>query len=224
MDHNRLEQLGPSSFPRLPRLATVRLLANPLVHIFPFTFTDLNATETLVMGSRLVAAEVHEDTFRSLSGLNTLRLDNTSLSSLSRALLDGMPRLRHLTLHGHIPIIDFDTFTATPLLRSLTLSHCHLEGLSLDAFFGLRELRYLDLSYNQLTRLHPGTFDHLASLRELYLHHNLLTSLPPAIFVPLPAKLIQLHQNPWHCTCRLMQLMPTITNKVRQPGYARCTG
>lgn len=222
LDHNGLDQLGPASFPRLPCLAMLRLLANPLAHVFPFTFSNVNVTETLVMGSLLVAAEVHEDTFRSLSDLTTLRLENTSLTSLSRALLDGMPRLSHLTLHGYVPVIDYDTFTATPLLRSLTLSHCRLEKLSQDAFFGLRELRYLDLSHNQLVRLHPGTFDHLASLRELYLHHNRLTSLPRAIFFPLPAKLIQLHQNPWHCSCRLLQLVPTITNKVRQPGYTTC--
>lgn len=223
LDSNKLDRIGPSSFPRLPNLATLRLLENPLEHVFPFSFANVNSTETLLLGSRQVAAEIHVDTFRELTSLRVLQIENTTLPSLSRSLLGGMPNLRELTIHGHVPSIDFDAFTATPDLDSLKLDNCHLTRLSLDAFFGLRNLRYLDLSHNDLSELSPGTFDHLASLRELYLHHNNLTTLPPAIFLPLPAKLIQVHQNPWHCTCDLRQLRPALTNKVRAKGYTKCS-
>ncbi|XP_069177226.1 uncharacterized protein [Procambarus clarkii] len=222
LDYNKLDRLGPASFPRLPHLATLRLLGNPLTHVFPFSFTNVNATEKLLLGSRQVSAEIHIDTFRQLGSLTKLQLENTTLLSLSRMLLEGMPHLKELSIHGHVPSIDFDAFTATPNLESLTLSNCHLTRLSLDAFFGLKNLRYLDLSHNGLMELSPGTFDHLSSLRELYLHHNNLTTLPLGIFLPLPAKLIQLYENPWHCTCELLQLRPTLTNKVRQPGYTTC--
>ncbi|KAG7160124.1 uncharacterized protein LOC121876595 [Homarus americanus] len=222
LDYNKLDSLGPASFPRLPCLATLRLLGNPLTHIFPFTFANVNATENLLLGSSQVSAEIHIDTFKQLGSLTVLQLENTTLLSLSRALLEGMPDLKELTIHGHIPSIDFDAFTATPNLESLTLSNCHLARLSLDAFFGLKSLRFLDLSHNGLMELSPGTFDHLSSLRELYLHHNNLTTLPPGIFLPLPAKLVQLQENPWHCTCDLLQLRPAVTNKVRQTGYTTC--
>nr|XP_053626779.1 uncharacterized protein LOC128684550 [Cherax quadricarinatus] len=222
LDHNNLDRLGPGSFPSLPHLATLRLLNNPLAHIFPFTFANVNATEKLLLGSRYVSTEIHIDTFRQLGSLTKLQLENTTLLSLSQALLEGMPHLKELSIHGHVPSIDYDTFTLTPNLESLNLSHCHLNRLSLDAFFGLKSLRYLDLSHNGLTELSPGTFDHLSSLRELYLHHNDLTTLPLGIFLPLPAKLIQLYENPWHCTCDLLQLRPTLTNKVRQTVSTTC--
>lgn len=222
LDSNKLDRIGPGSFPRLPNIATLRLLENPIEHVFPFTFTSVNSTETLLLGARDVAAEIHVDTFRELINLKVLQIENTSLPSLSRALLEGMPTLRELTIHGHVPSIDFDAFTSTPDLDSLNLDHCHLTKLSLDAFFGLNKLRYLDLSHNDLNELSPGTFDHLASLRELYLNNNNLTTLPPAIFLPLPAKLIQVHQNPWHCTCDLLQMRPALTNKVRARGYTTC--
>lgn len=214
LDSNKLDRIGPGSFPNLPKMATLRLLGNPLEHVFPFTFANVNSTETLLLGSRDVAAEIHVDTFRHLLSLKVLQIENTTLPSLSRSLLEGMPNLKELTIHGHVPSIDFDAFTATSDLDSLSLDHTHLSRLSLDAFFGLRKLRFLDLSHNDLGELSPGTFDHLASLRELYLHHNNLTTLPPAIFLPLPAKLIQVHENPWHCSCDLLQLRPALTNKV----------
>lgn len=214
LDSNKLNRIGPGSFPLLPKMATLRLLGNPLEHVFPFTFANVNSTETLLLGSRDVAAEIHVDTFRHLTSLRVLQIENTTLPSLSRSLLEGMPNLEELTIHGHVPSIDFDAFTATSNLDSLSLDNTHLSRLSLDAFFGLRKLRFLDLSHNDLSELSPGTFDHLASLRELYLHHNNLTTLPPGIFLPLPAKLIQVHKNPWHCSCDLLQLRPALTNKV----------
>lgn len=214
LDHNKLDIIGPATFPSLPRVASLRLLGNPLTHVFPFAFANVNATEKLLLGSRQVSAEAHIDTFRQLGLLTKLQIENTTLLALSRLFLVGMPNLRELTIHGHVPSIDYDAFTATPNLESLTLSNCHLSRLSLDSFLGLRSLRYLDLSHNKLTQLSPGTFDYLSSLRELYLHHNQLTTLPPGIFLTLPAKLVQLHENPWHCTCELLQMQPTITNKV----------
>lgn len=222
LDSNKLDRLGPASFPGLPSIATIRMINNPLTHIFPFTFSNVNGTEQLFIGSRDVSAELHTDTFRELDSLTTLVIENTTLLSLSRAMLEGMPTLRDLTIHGHVTYIDFDAFTATPNLETLTLSHCHLKKLSLDAFFGLKNLQYLDLSHNGLDEISPGTFDHLSSLRELYLHHNNLTTLPLGIFVPTPVKLIQLHENPWHCTCDLMQLRPTLTNKVRRRHNMVC--
>lgn len=214
LDSNKLDRLGPASFPLLPKMATLRLLGNPLEHVFPFAFMNVNSTETLLLGSRDVAAEIHVDTFRHLNSLKVLQIENTTLPSLSRSLLEGMPNLKELTIHGHVPSIDFDAFTATANLDSLSLDHTHLSKLSIDAFFGLRKLHFLDLSHNDLNELSPGTFDHLASLRELYLNHNNFTTLPPGIFLPLPAKLIQVHGNPWHCSCDLLQLRPAFTNKV----------
>ncbi|XP_076043093.1 uncharacterized protein LOC143026494 [Oratosquilla oratoria] len=222
LDFNQLSVIGPTTFPELPQLGTVRMLGNPITHVLPDAFVNINATEQLLLGSRDVDIELHVDSFRQLGNLKILQLENVTLLTLSRLLLEGMPSLEQLTIHGDIHSIDYDAFTAAPALQELNLSNCRLARLSMDAFYSLTSLQLLDLSHNSLDEIVPGTFDDLVNLRELYLNNNNLSTLPLGIFRTLPAKLIQLQDNPWHCSCSLLQLRPTVTNKVRRTKYLTC--
>lgn len=222
LDHNEMSVLGPGTFPALPSLKTLRISQNPIAHLLPGTFAALNSTESIFLGSYNISMDVHENSFRFLYYLKNLVLNNVTTKGLQTALLMGMPSVQHLTIHGNLEEIDYDAFSATPYLQSLNLSYCHLNYLSLDAFYGLTHLITLDLSHNQLLAISPGTFDHLTSLRELYLHNNLLTTLPLGIFIPISPRLIQLHNNPWICTCDLLQLKPSLTNKIKRTGHVIC--
>ena len=222
LDYNEINMIGPASLPSLPSLKTFRLIENPIIEILPDAFATINSTENIVIGSLNTSIDIHENSFRFLFNLKNLVVNNVSLVSLQSAVLSGMPQVESIEIHGHIFDIDYDAFSATPNLKTLNLSHCHLEQLSIDAFYGLKSLVALDMSYNSLSSLSPGTFDHLINLRELYLHHNLLSTLPLGIFLPISPKLIQLHHNPWLCSCDLLQLKPSITNKVRRMSHVIC--
>jgi hypothetical protein len=86
----------------------------------------------------------------------------------------------------------------------------------MDAFYGLYGLLYLDLSHNLLESLPPGLFDQQFSLRELFLHNNKLNRLPPGFLSNIPAKMVRLDGNPWHCTCAMRDWQPTVINKIKQ--------
>jgi hypothetical protein len=86
----------------------------------------------------------------------------------------------------------------------------------MDAFYGLYGLLYLDLSHNLLESLPPGLFDQQFSLRELLLHNNKLNRLPPGFLSNIPAKMVRLDGNPWHCTCAMRDWQPAVINKIKQ--------
>ena len=222
LDHNKLSIIGPSTFPSLPSLNTIRLNGNPITHVLPDAFTNINQTENLYIGASDVSTDVHIDAFTHLNNLKVLVIQNITLPSLIKDFIPGTPNLRQLTLHGNLSTIEFDTFSEAPLLEIIDLSMCNIAFISMDAFFNLENLRLLNLSHNEITSLNPGTFDHLPKLFELYLNDNKLKTIPPGLFMPTPAELVHVYNNPWDCSCNLIQLTPTTTNKMKRKGYVEC--
>lgn len=222
LSHNKLTIIGSGSLPNLPKLKSLMLEGNPIIHVLPDSFIGVNSTDTLTVGSRGVVTKIHDDAFRQINSVKTMKIMNISYDSFSENLLTNLPNLQDLTIHGNLSAIDYDAFTSAPELKNLDISNCNLTRLSVDAFFGLSKLIRLDMSHNLISELNPGLFDHLTSLTELFLHHNKLTTLPVGLFSPLGVKVLRLNHNPWDCACNLLQLHPTQTNSVLYSGYNLC--
>ncbi|MBN3324595.1 SLIK3 protein, partial [Atractosteus spatula] len=122
-------------------------------------------------------------------------------------------------------------FINLPNLKSLYLNGNDIEKLSPGMFRGLQSLRYLYFEYNVIREIQPAAFSLMPSLQLVFLNDNLLRTLPADAFagtslarlnlrnnyflyLPVSGVLehlnsivqIDLHQNPWDCTCDIIPL------------------
>ena len=214
LSDNLISELSYITFAPFPMLRELSLAGNPVQTVLEGALDMMNGTEILRLGAADTPLVVRPRALRHLTELRELSIANMTLSALRGEVLAELPQLRRLELHGDVGELRFDAFSGTPLLERLDASRCRLEAVSQDAFLELTRLTVLDLSHNQLTELAAETFSPLKALRELYLHHNHLTWLSPDILGAVRPKLMQLHHNPWECSCQLAFLSAAMTNKV----------
>ncbi|KAG8277466.1 hypothetical protein J6590_041633 [Homalodisca vitripennis] len=215
LSYNNISHLSELSLPPLPNLVTADFHHNPIELILPYTFQIMNSTEQLYLGKKNTQLQIRHNSFLGLDKVRKVSLNGVYLEMLEREYLIGMPRLRQLKMEGSIYELSFDAFAEVPKLQELILKQCSIRKISMDAFFGLYNLTYLDLSHNELETLPPSLFDHQESLKEINLSNNKLTTLPEDLFVHVPAKLIRLDKNPWHCTCSMYEWKPSQINKIK---------
>lgn len=215
LSYNNISHLSELSLPPFPKLITADFHHNPLELILPHTFQVLNETEHLFLGGKSTRLEIKPKSFLGLTKLKKMSINGVNLEVLERDYLKGMRTLRELRIEGTIHEIEFDAFADVPKLQELIMKHCSISKISMDAFFGLFGLMYLDLSHNELETLPPALFDQQQNLKEIYLHNNKLTTLPQGLFENVPAKLIRLDKNPWHCTCAMNDWQPPQINKIK---------
>lgn len=216
LSHNNFSHLSELSLPPFPKLRIADFRHNPIESVFASTFEIMNATSILNIGGKESALSIQPNSFLGLINLKQLNIYNVSIPKMERELLRGMPKLKELKITGTIEGLSFDAFLEVPKLENLVLHHCNIHSISMDAFYGLYGLLYLDLSYNLLESLPPGLFDQQFSLRELLLHNNKLNRLPPGLLSNIPAKMVRLDGNPWHCTCAMKDWQPAVINKIKQ--------
>lgn len=216
LSHNNFSHLSELSLPPFPKLCTADFRHNPIESVFASTFEIMNATSILYIGGKESALSIQPNSFFGLINLKELTILNVDISMLERELLRGMPKLKELKITGTIEGLSFDAFLEVPKLENLVLHQCNIHSISMDAFYGLYGLLYLDLSDNLLESLPPGLFDQQFSLRELLLQNNKLNRLPPGFLSNIPAKMVRLDGNPWHCTCAMKDWQPAVINKIKQ--------
>jgi len=216
MSHNNLTHLSELSLPPFPHLEAADFRDNPIEAIFPNTFEVMNTTKVLLIGSTKTPLQFFPNSFNGLLSLIKLHITNAKIDFLERPMLRGMPQLETLEITGQITRISYDAFSEISKVQRLILHHCSMKKISMDAFYGLNSLLELDLSYNKLTSLPPGLFDDQLSLREIYLQHNQLTTCSEKLFLHLPAKLIRLDKNPWHCTCEMKHWDYNTINRIKR--------
>ncbi|XP_043378531.1 SLIT and NTRK-like protein 3 [Chelonia mydas] len=135
---------------------------------------------------------------------------------------------------GNNALQDIQTgaFIGLKVLKRLYLHENKLDIFRNDTFLGLESLEYLQADYNVIKRIESGAFRNLSKLRVLILNDNLIPMLPTNLFksvslthldlrgnrlkvlsyrgmldhIGRSLMEIQLEENPWNCTCEIVQL------------------
>lgn len=148
----------------------------------------LNLQRVFLRNCRI--GQIDDMAFKGLTNLIELDLSNNLLTSVPSATLQDVPFLRDLVLsHNPIQKIDGHAFQTVPGLVKLDLSNCELQMVAPKAFEGIELLESLKLNGNRLSELRPKTVETLSRL------HG-----------------VDLHDNPWHCDCRLRPVKEWLTH------------
>ncbi|CAH1737967.1 unnamed protein product [Aphis gossypii] len=162
------------------------LTDNPLYRLGKDAFADadlLNLQKLYLSQCRIKSLDRYA--FRKLNNLVELDLSHNSIPVVPSAVFESVPELRELKLNGNpIMRVPNGAFARVPRLVRLDVSGCRVALLESTAFAGLENsLEWLRLDNNQLREVKPST---VVSLTRL---HG-----------------VQLHDNPWNCSCKLRPL------------------
>nr|XP_054774134.1 insulin-like growth factor-binding protein complex acid labile subunit [Lytechinus pictus] len=147
------------------------------------TFKRFHALDTLDI-EQVTVTFLSEYVFEDLDGLQYLRLTYTGLKTIPTA------ELSHLTSSLAKLDLIFQKFSNIPAnsfvqlgnLREMTINYnLYFLDISANAFAGLANLTYLSLCRNGIRSLHNTTFMGLTSLQELDMSHNLIITVPTAL-------------------------------------------
>uniref|UniRef100_A0A8C7XGC7 SLIT and NTRK-like family, member 3a n=1 Tax=Oryzias sinensis TaxID=183150 RepID=A0A8C7XGC7_9TELE len=166
----------------------------------------LNAKK-LYLSENLIQ-KIYRSDFWNFSSLDLLHLGNNRISYVQEGAFINLPNLKSLYLNGN-----------------------DIEQLTPGMFRGLQMLSYLYFEYNVIKEIQPHSFSLMPNLQLVFLNGNLLHSLPTHVFagtnlarlslrnnyflsLPVDGVLehlssivqIDLHQNPWDCSCDIIPL------------------
>ncbi|XP_030072430.1 SLIT and NTRK-like protein 3 [Microcaecilia unicolor] len=153
--------------------------------------------------------KLYSNSFLHLNNAVSLNLGNNALQDIQAGAFNGLKILKRLYLHEN-----------------------KLDVFKNDTFMGLESLEYLQADYNVIKRIESGAFRNLSKLRVLILNDNLIPMLPTNLFksvslthldlrgnrlkiltykgmldhIGRSLMEIQLEENPWNCTCEIVQL------------------
>lgn len=161
----------------------------------------LNLQRVFLRNCRI--GQIDDLAFKGLTNLIELDLSQNLLTSVPSGTFQDIPSLRDLILSSNpIQKIDSHAFKMVPALIKLDLSNCELQTVAPRAFEGVEALGLLKLNGNRLTELRPKTVEILSRL------HG-----------------VELHDNPWHCDCRLRAVKEWITHhNIPYPIAPVCSG
>lgn len=161
----------------------------------------LNLQRVFLRSCRI--GQIDDFAFRGLTNLIELDLSHNLLTAVPSRTFQDVPFLRDLMLSNNpIQKIDGQAFQAVPGLVKLDLSNCELQTITPKAFEGIELLESLKLNGNRLSELRPRTVEILNRL------HG-----------------VALHDNPWHCDCRLRSVKEWLMHhNIPYPVAPICSG
>ncbi|XP_066565476.1 SLIT and NTRK-like protein 3 [Amia ocellicauda] len=166
----------------------------------------VNAKKLYLSGNLI--QKIYKSDFWNFSSLDLLHLGNNRISYVQEGAFIHLTNLKSLYLNGN-----------------------DIERLTPGMFRGLQSLSYLYFEYNVIREIQAAAFSLMPNLQLVFLNDNLLRTLPADAFagtslarlnlrnnyflyLPVSGVLehlnsivqIDLHQNPWDCTCDIIPL------------------
>ncbi|KAI9550328.1 hypothetical protein GHT06_001601 [Daphnia sinensis] len=124
-----------------------------------------------------------DDLFEDQSNLKILWLEKNKLEKINQHIFKNLHLLRSLQLGSNkITQFEFGAFNNLQNLLQLNLQNNLLDALPSHVLQSLVNLTYLDLSNNKLANLDKDAFQFNGKLTELFLRNNSLEELPEGIF------------------------------------------
>ncbi|XP_050315703.1 leucine-rich repeat neuronal protein 2 [Anthonomus grandis grandis] len=170
-----------------------------------------------------------KDTFlrSGLVNLQRVFLKSCRLGQIDQQAFRGVTNLIELDLSSNLlTSIPSNTFQNTPFLRELYLANNPIQKIDPKAFSHLHHLIKLDISGCEIKMVAPRAFEGIEGLESLKINDNHLSELRPHT-VEILTKLhgIELHNNPWHCDCRLRTVKEWLTiNNIPYTIPPKCLG
>ncbi|KAK6623543.1 hypothetical protein RUM43_009395 [Polyplax serrata] len=172
---NRLREVVPG----LPKnIEYLRLNKNQII-LLPNEM-DLPALRLLDLSGNLLRV-VYKNTFRTMTRLQWLYLNDNSLDNVEAGAMSGLSKLELLNIRNNRLRMFDDRWLENS--KELTEINAHgnlIEGLSTDFLKNSPNLKVLQLSNNKIADIKPRTFSNARQLQELNLANNLLNQFPEA--------------------------------------------
>lgn len=163
-------------------LRIVRIRHNPLLEVTTENFTLADQVQSLFLNNNSMTTP-RADTFDGMSKLRLLDLSNNRILNISSKLFSSLTSLRFCYLqHNSITHVAVNAFHSCNLLQTINLSFNFLASLSNSTFDGLSELYDLSLSSNPLSVLPFNLFSSLSRLHLLNMNNMMLKILGPKTF------------------------------------------
>ncbi|XP_004677758.1 PREDICTED: leucine-rich repeat-containing protein 19 [Condylura cristata] len=144
------------------------------------------------------------DIYKNVSILD-LSYNQISLNAKDIMVLQQYFLLTELYLiENNVSVLYSNSFAKLSNLNILNICKNSIHLIKQDAFVGLNNLKQLHLCQNKILHLNPDMFVSLKNLILLNLQGNLISyfDVPPRFHL----ELIILHDNPWNCSCSLLNL------------------
>lgn len=189
----------------LDHLQYLNLSYNMPIGLQSQAFKECPKLELLDLAFTHLRISAPQTPFQDLHLLQTLNLSHCHVDTSNQHLLEGLPDLRHLNLHGNSfqdgSISKINLLQTVGSLETLILSFCELLSIDQQAFHSLGKMSHIDLSHNNLT---GNSIDALSHLKGIYLNlaANSISIIPPHLLPILSQQsTINLSHNPLDCTC-----------------------
>uniref|UniRef100_UPI003BB8AA0B leucine-rich repeats and immunoglobulin-like domains protein 1 n=1 Tax=Pogona vitticeps TaxID=103695 RepID=UPI003BB8AA0B len=191
LSHNKLSEIDPSAFAKLPNLQEVQLNNNELT-----TIPSLGAASAQIISLYLNRNRIHRIEASQLEpfiALETLDLSSNNITEILSGCFPVGLRLKELYLGSNrISVLETKAFDSlSRSLLTLRLNKNRITELPVKAF-KLPKLMQLELNRNRIRLIEGLTFQGLGSLEVLKLQRNNISKLTDGAFWGL-AKMQVLH-------------------------------